>query len=46
MFQMIDAPEQALLKRQGSILIWGEQYHDKKNFEAFIKRIKSLCVEV
>lgn len=44
-FQVIDAPKQALLKRQGSLSIWREQYHDKTNFEMFIKRIKLLCVE-
>lgn len=42
LFQVIDSPEQSLLKRQGSLLVWREQYHDKKNFSAFIKRIKSL----
>lgn len=45
-FQVIDAPQKASLKQQGSLSVWRERYYDKKNFEAFIKCIKSLCVEV
>ncbi|MBL8050836.1 MAG: glycosyltransferase [Anaerolineales bacterium] len=42
MFQAIDNPEQASLKRQGSLSIWRKRYHAKTNFEDFIFRIKSL----
>jgi colanic acid/amylovoran biosynthesis glycosyltransferase len=42
MFQVLDNPEQALLKRRGSLSMWRKQYHAKTNFEDFISRIKSL----
>lgn len=45
-FHVIDTPQQSLSKRQGSLLVWHKRYHDKKNFEMFIKLIKSLCVEI
>lgn len=45
-FYLVDNPNQALIKRQGSLSVWRRQYYSKTNFEGFINQIKSLCVEV
>jgi colanic acid/amylovoran biosynthesis glycosyltransferase len=45
-FYLLDNPEQALVKRQGSLSVWRREYYAKTNFEDFIEQIKLLSVDV
>lgn len=45
LFYLIDNPQEAFQKRQGSITIWRRQYHNKTNFDLFIHKLKKLLLD-